>query len=147
MPGPQMQIGVKGPYETMRLCFNVYGWSFDPADTTACYFGTRAAAPTTVVNIRHVRFGMTGCIVGAVINTFSTVAGTAENISFYIRLNNTTDYLVATVGVAAQERSFVNLAMDVPISPTDFIEMKIVPPAWVTNPTGFNVWGWLIFEV
>jgi len=142
------QVGIRGPGQKMWLSFYVLGWTHDPADSTVYYIGGRQVAPGTVVNMRKVITGIAGRIFGAEISTYAgTGAGSAENISLYIRLNNITDYLISTVGLAAAERNFQNFSLNIPIIATDFFEIKISCPAWVTNPTGVNYWGYVYFEV
>jgi len=83
-----------------------------------------------------------GTIRFVTVNTYSTTAaGTAENISVYIRKNNTTNYLVATIGIAEKLRVFTNANMNVPLIAGDYFEVIIVCPAWATNPTATRIGG------
>lgn len=78
--------------------------------------------------------------------TFSGTAGTSEDWSFYVRLNNTTDYLIATVGQAQSERIFSNAALSISVSAGDYIEIKMVNPTWATNPLTTIIGGYLYIE-
>lgn len=74
-----------------------------------------------------------------------SVVGTNENWSLYIRVNNTTDYLIATVGAATAGRVFSNTAMNggagILLVAGDYIEIKMVNPTWATNPTNIVFGG------
>lgn len=64
------------------------------------------------------------------------VLGSAENVSIYVRLNATTDVTVTTTSQwTATENAVSNTAMSQAVVAGDFIEVKIVTPTWVTNPT------------
>lgn len=91
-------------------------------------------------------FDVAGTITAANIEwaSFGNI-GTNESFSMYIRLNNTTDYLIATVAAATRIRRFVNIAMSVPIVANDYIWIKTPTPAWATNPTGTRATGDLTF--
>lgn len=87
-------------------------------------------------------------LVGAIIlfSAFSAV-GTNEDISIYVRVNNTTDHLVATIGAATADRLFENMGLSVALTPSDYIHVKIVCPTWATNPTQTVVGGILYFKM
>jgi hypothetical protein len=112
------------------------------ADSTTYYFGCHygkefvGAAGTTRIYIPAA-----GVITAAYFTTRSTTAGTGEDISLYVRLNDTTDTLVAGVGTSAQTRVFSNASMSVTVAAGDYIEMKMVCPAWATNPTTTAIGG------
>jgi hypothetical protein len=55
-----------------------------------------------------------------------------------------TEELVATVGSAAQVKSFANYAMTLAVAQGDIIEAKLVCPTWVTNPTGVDITGHIL---
>lgn len=112
------------------------------------YFGSVLRTAGATAGESKIYFQQTGTITIADIVFFAgATIGSNENISIYVRLNNTTDYLVATVGAATAERHFVNTSINVPIANagTDYIEMKIVTPSWATPPTGVLMTGHLIF--
>ena len=118
-----------------------------PLDSTTYYFGHQQGGLNTDANTRNVGIPKRGRICSAIIKILSgTATGTNEDISMYVRLNNTTDYLIATVGAATALRTFKNTDMNVPILDTDFIEIKIVTPIWVTNPQGWCSQGTILIE-
>lgn len=67
--------------------------------------------------------------------------GTGEDISIYIRVNNTTDYLIATVGNTNRAKRFVNTGLSITLTTSDYFACKIVCPTWATNPTLSRIAG------
>ena len=121
----------------------VHGASFDPADSQNYYFGCLPHfTPDTTATRHATRVQFAGTITNAFIRWYAGgVAGTGENVSVYIRLNNTTDYLIATVGDTNASKTFINDALSIAVAANDMIEIKIVTPAWVTNPTEVRTGG------
>jgi hypothetical protein len=65
--------------------------------------------------------------------------GSAENTSVIIRKNNTTDATVkSTVQLTAAAVNFSNTAMSLAVTAGDYLEIKVVCPTWVTNPTAVS---------
>ena len=126
-----------------KATINVQALTSSPADGATAYFGNMPKAPTTTANISKIYFRESGTITHAEIYNYSGTAGTNEAWSLYIRKNNTTDYLIATVSSATNERVFSNAAMTVPISAGDYVEIKMVNPTWVTNPLTCIFGGYL----
>jgi hypothetical protein len=116
-----------------------------PVDSTDYFVGMQSDNPATGGAQRNVYFPQSGRVIAATICINSTTAtGTAEDIVMVLRLNDTTDYALATVGVASSKRVFRNLAMNVPVLTTDFYEIKVTTPVWVTNPQGWKIYGYLV---
>jgi hypothetical protein len=112
------------------------------ADGATYYFGSLAGlAPQTTANRSPLPIPLTGTIKRASIVWRASTAGTGENISAYIRVNNTTDYLIATVGNTAAVKDFTNAAMSVPVAAGNTIEIKLVCPTWATNPATLALGG------
>jgi len=128
-----------------QIMFALHGlhFQFNYANNSIYYFSCLPFTPDTVGAARwaqYIRYNCTIVSAEFLMQTLGTI-GTAENISLYIRVNNTTDYLIATVGVAARERVFSNTAMNVTINAGDYIHYKIVTPnPWTTAPT-VNIMG------
>ena len=111
-----------------------------PSDLSIQYFGTVPDNPTTTANQRRIYFTEAGTITAADLMTIATgVVGTAESWQFYIRHNDTTDHLIATVSAATALRRFSNAALSIAVAANDFIECRLTSPTWGTNPT--NVLG------
>lgn len=123
-----------------------YGTSF--ADSTTLYFAGSAFLPTTAnASQWGIRMQRDTLITEAqVVFSSATVIGSNENISIYIRVNDTTDYLIATVGSTDRARVFYNGAMNggagIALVSGDYVCIKVVPPAWGTNPTNTHMDGY-----
>ncbi len=123
---------------------HVQALTASPADSVSNYFGNLPRTVGTSANISRIYIRKAGTIKIAELHNYSGTAGTAENWSLYIRLNNTTDTLVATVAAAASERIFSNTGLSIAVVAGDYIEMKTVNPAWATNPLT-SIWGGYIY--
>jgi len=118
-----------------------------PADGVTYYAGGIPVAMTNSALARKTYFRKAGIVrVAEVMWYGSGAAGTNENISIYVRLNDTTDYLIATVGAATAERNFTNTSINVTVASGDFFEIKIVCPTWATNPVTVGLSGYLLVE-
>ena len=106
-----------------------------PTDSQTVYFGALPKAPTTTADISRVYIPRTGTIVRADVWCYAGGAGTSESWSLYVRLNNTTDTLIATLSAATNARNFQNTSLAIAVAAGDYIEIKGVQPAWATNPT------------
>lgn len=119
----------------------------NPLDSTTYYFGNKnAIAPETSGANSRVYILKTGMIRKGAIWAFTENAnGTAEDIVMSIRINNTTDYAFATVGVVGS-KLFANYELNIPVAQGDYVTIKFVTPAWVTNPARVHYMGNLLIE-
>ena len=125
---------------------HVQALTSSPADAATVYFGQLPKAPTTTANISKVYIRKAGTIKVTQIYCYSGTAGTNEAWSLYVRKNNTTDYLIATLSVATSERIFSNTGLSIPVAVGDYIEIKGVQPTWVTNPLTTIYGGYIYIE-
>ena len=102
--------------------------------------------PITTANISKIYIRKAGTIKIAEIYVYSGTAGTAEAWSLYIRKNNTTDTLIATLSVSASERVFSNTSLSIAVSVGDYIEIKGIQPTWGTNPLTTIYGGYIYIE-
>lgn len=124
----------------------VYSLSGTITSGATRYFGNILRTVGATATEQKIYFREAGTITIAQIIFFASgTVGTNENITISIRLNNTTDTAVATVGAATVERQFTNTALAIAIAAGDYIEMKIVTPSWATPPTAVLLSGNLIF--
>lgn len=108
-----------------------------PADSTTYYFtftGDPAATSTTYNNVK-IAIPKTGILrrFDMLVRIGGTL-GSGETVSHFVRINDTTDVgqIDCAYNVAAQNvSSTINQAVTV----GDFVAIKLVAPAWVTNPT------------
>jgi hypothetical protein len=125
---------------------NVQALTSSPADGATTYFGMLPKAPTTTANISKIYIRKTGTIKAAEIYCYSGTAGTSEAWSLYIRLNNTTDYLIGTLSVSTNERVFTNTGLNIAVTAGDYIEVKSINPTWATNPLTTIFGGYISIE-
>lgn len=75
-------------------------------------------------------------IIGASFTRFISGVLGDRSYTLYVRVNNTTDYLVATVATTSVESFFINSIMNIPIDPsTDSFAMKLVVSGGTTDST------------
>ena len=127
----------------LTICFT----TSNPLDGATIFWGAFNTAVTSSVGVSKILIPRKGFIRACVVHTYSaTVNGTNEDWPLSIRLNNTTDYPVATVGLSATSRTFENYNLMIPVGQGEYIDMKFVNPTWVTNPEGVRGWGYLLIE-
>jgi len=118
-----------------------------PAASTNYYIGHTSLGPTTSATLPRQYIPLSSTIKLVQLMIFCLVPGSAEMGSVYVRINDTTDYLVSdTVQWNAALNIVFNDARNNPVmteelTPTDYWIIKIVTPAWVTPPTNIQYWG------
>lgn len=116
-------------------------------DGEVVYFGCiPGLSLTTGAGLTKVYFPRAGTLTRADIMWHAGTAGTNEDIVLAIRLNNTTDYAVATVATTAASKHFTNSALSIPIAAGDYVEIKVTFPTWVTNPANVRLGGYLYVQ-
>lgn len=107
-----------------------------PNDSTI-YLMNNIGLHTTSTAYAETAILRTGVIRKAYIHVHNqTQDCTAEDTSFYVRVNNATDYLLFTGSMANAIYPQTVNNLSIPVAADDYIHVKIVTPAWVTNPTG-----------
>jgi hypothetical protein len=90
------------------------------------YFGNLGRAPQlNAPDISRVYIPKTGIIKKAYIVHGSTSTGTITSITVSIRLNNTTDTLVAVSTANALFRTYINNSLSISVTEGDYIEIKV----------------------
>lgn len=125
---------------------NVQALTSSPADGATVYFGMLPKAPVSAAATSKVHIRKSGTITAANIYCYSGTAGTNESWSLYVRVNNTTDYLIQTLSVSTSERIFTNSSLSIAVSAGDYIEIKSVNPTWATNPLTTIFGGYIYIE-
>jgi hypothetical protein len=116
-----------------------------PADGATTFIGAAPRVPGAV-GLHKIPIVKAGTITAAAIAVYSGTAGTAEAWTLSVRLNNTTDFAIASVGVSANERLFTNPALSIPVVAGDFVSIKSVQPTWVTNPLTTTFGGYVYVQ-
>ena len=141
-------MSIYWPYSVCPIgIIPVQALTSSPADGATVYFGMLPKAPVTSAGIGKIYVRGLCTIIRAEIYCYSGTAGTAETWSLYIRVNNTTDYLIKTLSVSASERVFTNEALDISLVSGDYFEIKGVQPAWATNPLTTIYGGYVFMEI
>lgn len=131
---------------TKQLTIRVQALTSSPADGATIYWGMLPKAPVTTGGQSKIYVRNPCTIKRAEIYTFAGTAGTNEAWSTYIRVNNTTDTLIATVSAATSERVFSNTALNIALNAGDYFEIKQVNPTWATNPLTYIPGGYIYIE-
>jgi hypothetical protein len=130
-----------GATGSLGYSLNVTSLTRSPTDSETRYIGSLPRQPSLTADADRVYIPRAGTLEIAQIYCGCSSASTTEAWSFYLRLNDTTDYLIATVSNASQEKLFTNLSMALAVAAGDFFVIKYVSPAWVTNPGGVEISG------
>lgn len=109
---------------------------FDPVDSTTYFFGALPFPPSTTGAERRVNIPRAGTITRVDLTSYAKTAGSNEGWSLYVRVNDTTQTLVATVSTSTNLRYFQASGLSIAVAAGDYIEIKLVCPAWGTNPVG-----------
>jgi hypothetical protein len=111
-----------------------------PADSTAYLMPNMATlAPAVSTGARVWKFNKSGTVLNVSVAVSQSANGSSENVTVYLRNNTTaTDYLCGTFTMdgGVNANTFANYSVSIPINTTDLWAIKILTPAWVTNPTG-----------
>lgn len=123
-------------------CLQVMAERTDPANSTTYYFGGQPVPLSTASGLTRLYIPVGGKIIAARICSWANgTAGSAQNWSLYIRLNDTSDTLIATTGVSAAIRTWVKTSLSIVVTAGDYIEIKCVTPNWGTPPTKVSFSG------
>jgi hypothetical protein len=104
--------------------------------STTYYFGNFATQffPTTGATTNRVYSPRTGTIKRAsvIFRTGSGTVSSAETVALYVRVDNTTDYTLATDfrTDVANSIYFNDLAVNIPFAAGSYLNIKMVTPAW-----------------
>jgi hypothetical protein len=103
-------------------------------DSQTVYWGGMAVAPSTTANRWRTYIPKAGTIKAAYIFSYAGTAGTNENWTMNIRLNNSSDTLIQTLAANTNDRVWSNTNLNISVAAGNYIEIKEVFPAWATNP-------------
>jgi len=135
-----------GDLATLGYTLSVQALTSSPVDGQTIYFGNLPKAPVTTGGISKVYIPKSGTIKRAEIYCYSGTAGTNQAWSGYVRLNNLTDTLIATLSLGTNERVFSNSSLSIAVVAGDYIEIKFINPTWPTNPATTIFGGYIYIE-
>lgn len=111
---------------------------FSPNDSTTYYFGVPfSKAPGTDESLFRVHIPKSGTVTKIYLQISNGgTLGSSEQFTISFRLNNATDTVILTTATTNNTVSYVNnTALSIPVLAGDFFSIKLVTPAWATNPT------------
>ena len=121
--------------------------SFNPLDSTTYYIGCSPAAPTTTADRRFGYLVRKGVVKSVILNWHSTgVTGTTEDITATLELDGATAAPIALLTQGTGSKLFASDVLSIAYSGLVRYEVKIVTPAWVTNPTNVCLGGTIFIE-
>ena len=132
---------IQTQFDNVGEWINLGGTTFNPADSTTYNFGLNVQlAPGTTTAGREFTFIRTGTVTRFVFTTFMAGNGTSETIAVSLRnITTATDNSIGniTMDAGTNGTAVFNFTPSITIAnTTDRYTIKIVAPAWVTNPTG-----------
>ena len=120
------------------------------ADKSTIYWDNKARNAETDTNNAGLVIPKSGIIRVATLMayTISTVFGSGETIPVFIRINHTTDHLVASRSIVSPNRLtyWDNFAMNIPVVAGDILQIKTAFPDFVTVPGSTSWSGNLLIE-
>lgn len=110
--------------------------TFSPANATTYYWGAiNNIGLATATLLRKVIIPKAGIIrVATLFSHIATSFGTTEQSSMWIRLNNTTDYLISSTLDFSANIAITTEGLNIPVVAGDFLEIKWTTPTWATPP-------------
>lgn len=110
-----------------------------PADNATYYFGGWALGIGTGYDAMKVQIPKTGTLKAVYYRARNTgTLGSGESVNHYIRLNDTTDLANASFAYNAANTFGSATGLSDAVTAGDYIAVKIVCPAWATNPTSMR---------
>jgi len=96
--------------------------------------GGVASSPGPTSGNRRVYIPRAGTITQAYVWGQFGTAGSNESWTMAIRINDTTDTTVASLGVSTSTRTWSNTGLSISVSAGDFFEIKSTNPTWSVQP-------------
>lgn len=120
-----------------------------PADSTTYFIGGDVAAASGAwLNTTYANASIPVPAAGTITRYYIKVRirtqnGTAEDVTHTLRINDTTDIGSQALDYDTAMREATVTGLSTAVAVGDTITLKIVCPAWVTNPTGVSIYGWV----
>jgi len=118
-----------------------------PADSTTYYYLIKGVGAQLSVSTYGQSFLTTGTITTVAVHALHSNNPTSESVKIYLRNDTTaTDYTITLAWNdsygASSSKSVIYTGLSIPVgNTTDKWVIKIITPAWVTNPTNWQ-WAW-----
>lgn len=125
-----------------------FGSTTGPADSTTYFFGAdnaQSIAAQSTYALNSIEIPKAGTIRRVYVKVrVNSTLGTSETVQHFIRLNDTTDVGQVDLAYSAVQQSGVNSTVSQAVVPGDVVALKVVSPAWATNPLQVS-WYAMIF--
>lgn len=134
-------------YKTPHLCLlTIQTGNLGAPAVLTTYYGANMNVGFSTAAAAHILYFPFPCrITGAQWFWQYSNNPTNEDVNTYIRIDDSTDYLIETKGLAAAgNTTFENLNLNIPVNNSNFMQVKTVTPNWVTPPTSLRTSGNLI---
>ena len=109
--------------------------------STTYYFGMPAIASTSTAAIRRIYIPYSGTIKACQLYARTTNATSTESWTISIRLKNTSNTSIGSVGNASQDKVWSNSSLSISVTEGDYIELITTTPAWSTLPSTTYFYG------
>lgn len=148
--GASTAAGARANLLTMfTMMYATQSLAAGPADATTYYFGFPwdVSINNTTADLRGQKVPFACVLRGASITVVATAGATTEAMTYSARINNTTDVQLSNAVTSDQaSQQFTVTGLSTAIAAGDRIEIKVLTPTWVTNPTNFRTHVTLFFE-
>jgi hypothetical protein len=143
----QTQLNNKLNYYTLFI----QSLSINPADGLTYFIGSVPATPNQTANNRLFKFSTAGTLNSFIFSLLQGTNGSAETVTVSIRNNTTTvetQLGTFTSDFGANISTVISFTgLSISVNTTDNYTIKIVSPAWATNPTGWVIGGNLLVTI
>jgi len=125
-------------YQSGVVCLAAQYFGYlSPANATTYYFGAGVTGmPSTTANDYRFTIRRPGTIYA--IDLIYVVDGTLSSgqlFSTWLRINNTTDYLISSSCVMSSKVNRFSTSASISVNAGDTLEIKFTTPSWTTLPT------------
>ena len=125
-------------YANRKGILHLMASGYSPLDSSTYYFGNFITVPQTYEPVARFYLPFDCTIKSIYLAAFMyTTAASAEDVSVYIRVNNSTDHLISTTwkwNVVNTDNLLFVSGLAIALSAGDYITVKIVTPNFATNP-------------
>lgn len=112
-----------------------------PADSTTYYFACEPVATTTTATLSRVYLPSSGVIRKVTVLAHmdnGKIGASSEAVSIYLNVNGSDNAISTTAtydGSGTVMKVISNTSLNIVVNSGSYMYMKVVTPAWTTNPT------------
>ncbi len=117
----------------------------NPVDSQGYHIGILHFMNTDSYSTVALSIPKSGTVKYAHIRVYLTGTVSSESFTVYVSIGGLSSQAIATISSTAF-MSFLNSSMSLSVTAGDLITIRIVTPAWTTNPTGMAVGGFIYIE-